>query len=83
MGTDDTLDAAIRAEYSAFGVGADKIVCNPAMLSDFTDIVNSHLSAPATTATIADRLITLRKRGAENGGLPRTQRQFKGRRVGK
>lgn len=83
MGTDDLLDAAIRAEYSAFGIGADKIVCNPQLLSDFTDIVNSHLATPATTATVADRLITLRKRGAEKGGLPRTQRKFNGRRVAK
>lgn len=73
------LDDALRIEYEKFGMGADKILCDPAAFAQFSERVNTRLAAPADEALVKDRLMTLRKRGSAHGGLPRIKRTYFGR----
>lgn len=75
------LDAAIIAEYSRFNTPADQIVSDPALNTRFAEAVNSRLPANcrADRATINKRLLNLRRRGEDNGGLPRLRRGYNGR----
>ena len=76
------LDDTIRDCYMAFGVAADQIVTDPDVAEQFAGFVNSNLTEGRTAfgvATINRRLLTLRKRGEEKGGLPRLERAYFGR----
>lgn len=79
----DRLDSVIVTEYVQFGTPADKIIADPNVSAEFTSRVNSKLSADqrVDTATVNRRLLTLRKRGEEKGGLPRLERRYHGRKV--
>jgi hypothetical protein len=75
------LDSAIVAEYGKFDVPADHLVADPQLAADFRNAVNRHL--PATDqvdqATLGKRLLNLRRRGEDKGGLPRIRRKYNGR----
>lgn len=76
-----SLDSAIVAEYSLYGVPADQIVSNPERAIEFRDRVNRSLTPELQVdqATFNKRLLNLRRRGQANGGLPRLERGFNGR----
>lgn len=71
------LDDVIRAEYPRFDVPADQIVADDSIADAFASRVGSMLPAtiPVDTTTVRRRLLTLRKRGEHNGGLPRLRRR--------
>ena len=75
------LDSVIVTEYVPFDTPADKIVADPEVSAEFTNKVNSHLPAAGRVnpATVNWRLLTLRKRGEDKGGLPRLERRYNGR----
>jgi hypothetical protein len=75
------LDAAIREEYGEFGVPVDKIVSDPAIAAKFAARIQARLKRRESldVAAVNWRLMTLRKRGEANGGLPRLEREFNGR----
>jgi len=77
----DRLDSVIVTEYVEFDTPADKIVADPGVSAEFTGKVNSKLPAVQRVdpATVNWRLLTLRKRGEDNGGLPRLERCYNGR----
>lgn len=68
-----TLDSAIVAEYKSFNVPADQIVADPALAEQFAGIVNRRLppNQRVDVPTVNKRVLNLRRRGEENGGLPR------------
>ena len=75
------LDEAIRQEYRRFNVPVDQIVSDPAIGAEFAAQIQSRLKCrdPLDIAVVNWRLMTLRKRGEANGGLPRLERAFNGR----
>jgi len=75
------LDEAIRDEYRQFNVPVDQVVSNPAISEKFATRVRARLDRRDSldVAAVNWRLMTLRKRGEANGGLPRLQRAFNGR----
>ena len=75
------LDDAIREEYRQFNVPVDQIVSDPAIAGEFATQVQSHLKRRESLdiAAVNWRLMTLRKRGEANDGLPRLERAFNGR----
>lgn len=77
------LDVAIHAVYAQFEEAIDDILVNPLRAIEFADKVRA--SSPVVTACddeeILRRAIALRKRGEDRGGLPRKQRQYRGRRA--
>jgi hypothetical protein len=76
------LDSVIISEYVKLNVPADQIVTDPAIAGDFRKAVNSHLpkERQVDQATLNKRLLNLRRRGEDNGGLPRQKRRYNGRR---
>ncbi len=75
------LDDVIREEYRQFGVAVDKIASDPAVSKEFLARIRSRLGRQESlkVADINWRLMTLRKRGEANGGLPRLERAYNGR----
>ena len=76
-----TLDEAIREAYTQLGVPADQLLLEPELAEQFIDAVNTRLHHPVSADRIKRRLLTLRKRGQGNGGLPRLERSYRGRSV--
>lgn len=69
--------------YSQYFQAADRIIENPDLAKQFCEGVNSRL-APVEHFEVRDLnhvLHNLRKLGEAKGGLPRKQRQYKGRQV--
>ena len=74
------LDEAIRQAYTEIRIGADKLVANSQNRAKLAKRVRELTAVPAMSEDeICDRMISLRKRGADNGGLPRLERAFNGR----
>ena len=76
-----TLDEAIIAEYKRLNTPADQIVSDPEISGRFADAVNGRLPAKnqEDLTAINKRLLNLRRRGEDNGGLPRLCRNYNGR----
>jgi hypothetical protein len=77
----ESLDSVIVSEYPQFNVPADQIVADPELSTKFLGKVNKQLPANqrVDVATFNKRLLNLRRRGEENGGLPRLRRDYNGR----
>jgi hypothetical protein len=69
----DSIRTAICNAYVEFDVPADQIVKNDITARKFVRLVNSKLPAPArlNVTQCNSRLLSLRKKGEQNGGLPR------------
>lgn len=74
-------DDVVRREYAAIDETADQIVTDPSLAESFCQQVNAQLAAELQfdIAELNARLLNLRRRGEENGGLVRKQRRFRGR----
>lgn len=74
---------AIRTEYAKVPESSEKIIESDELTSGFLSKVNKLLpSSQHLSATeLRHMLSNLRKRGEQNGGLVRKQRQFNGRTV--
>ena len=77
----NTVDATIVAVYAKFNVPADQIVLDPTLSKKFGESVNAALpdDQHVTIVQINKRMISLRKKGSDNGGLPRIRREYFGR----
>lgn len=77
----DARDQIICREYAKVPDTADEIVSDPALASEFCGKVNTGLPAEwrVDVATCNKRLLNLRRRGEEKGGLIRKHRRFNGR----
>lgn len=75
------LDDAIMEEYVSFQTPADRLVSNPAVAAAFAAAVNARLKKDQRVdqVTLNKRLLNLRRRGEDNGGLPRLERSYYGR----
>jgi len=75
------LDDVIRAEYRRFGTPVDRLVSDPHLAAEFAKMVKARMPADGEmdVASINWRLMSLRKRGQDNGGLPRLQCSYYGR----
>ena len=80
-----TLDDVICESYVEFKTPVDRIVASPALSKEFASLVNSQFprGERRDVETINWRLMTLRKRGEDKGGLPRLERAYYGREVKK
>ena len=81
MSSELSSDAVICSEYANIPQTADEIVSDPALSTSFLARVNKHLppNRHYDVAGLNKRLLNLRRRGEEKGGLVRKQRQYKGR----
>jgi hypothetical protein len=77
----ERLDQAILQTYVRFDTPADQIVADPDLATSFGQEVNAQLSRAQQVdqATLNKRLLNLRRRGEEKGGLPRLRRDYHGR----
>lgn len=77
----NAVDTAIVTIYVDFNVPADQIVLDPTLSNKFGEAVNAALpnEQAVTVIEINRRMISLRKKGADNGGLPRLRRDYFGR----
>jgi len=80
-GTAMELDRVIVETYVRFDTPADQIVADPDLAGQFGDAVNGRLPREdqVDLATLNKRLLNLRRRGEEKGGLPRLRRDYNGR----
>ncbi len=77
----NTLDRVILEQYVLFDTPADQIVSDPNVSAVFRDAVNQHLGdgEQVDVCQLNKRILSLRKRGEANGGLPRLRRSYSGR----
>lgn len=68
-----SLDHVIRSAYVDQPYAVDRLVQDPALRADFLRRVSNGWPS-AKEDEVFRRLLTLRKRGANNGGLPRKPR---------
>ena len=75
------LDDIIREQYVRFDTPVDSIVGDPSVAEHFTTLVKKAYPSDPDLAVkkVSERLFALRKRGADNGGLPRLRRSYRGR----
>lgn len=75
------LDNVIVDQYRQFNTPADQIVSNPDLAQQFFDAVTKAFEGECELDLVLlnRRLLSLRKRGEENGGLPRLRRAYSGR----
>ncbi|ADB15252.1 hypothetical protein Psta_0565 [Pirellula staleyi DSM 6068] len=83
-GNGGTSDRVICDQYAAVPHTADEIVSDPELSEGFLKLVNQHLppGQQYDAAQLNKRLLNLRRRGEDNGGLIRKQRGFNGRNIG-
>ncbi|MEQ8788690.1 MAG: hypothetical protein RIC55_20435 [Pirellulaceae bacterium] len=77
------LDEAIISAYRKHAVPADQLVADPELNAAFFHSVVAAFDGgeQVDVATVNRRLLNLRRRGEENGGLPRLQRDYRGRKI--
>ena len=75
------LDQAIFDVYLTFPLPPDKIVCTPSASERFATLVNDRLphGQRVDVETVSKRLLNLRRKGQEKGGLPRHWHSCHGR----
>lgn len=75
------LDNVIVDQYRRFNTPADQIVSNPDLAQRFFDAVTEAVEGECEfdLVQLNRRLLSLRKRGEEKGGLPRLRRAYAGR----
>ena len=75
------LDSVIIEQYIRFDTPADQIVSDPEVSHRFQRAVNANLSPEEQVdlPVLNHQILNLRKRGENNGGLPRLRRSYGGR----
>lgn len=75
------LDDVIVQQYVQFDTPADQIVIDPHLSERFREAVNAQLPSDShiTLPALNRRILNLRKRGKDNGGLPWLRRSYHGR----
>jgi hypothetical protein len=77
------LDEAIRTVYLRDNASADDILTSPRVAVEFATKVRTELCQgdDLPDEAILRRLLGLRKLGEDRGGLPRSRREYHGRRT--
>jgi hypothetical protein len=78
----ENLDTAIINEYVHFNTPADQIVTDLGKAKLFWAGVAKRMgtgSDDVDLAALNKKLLNMRRRGEDNGGLPRLRREFRGR----
>jgi hypothetical protein len=75
------IDQIIVEVYSSFPLPPDQIVCTPDASTRFASLVNARRpeNQRLDVERINKRLLNLRRKGQDKGGLPRRWRDFYGR----
>lgn len=75
------LDKAIIKQYLRLDIPVDQILSDPETARQFHQAVNDQIPGDSQVDlfTLNRRLLNLRKRGADKGGLPRLRRSYRGR----
>jgi|GEM_PF-545489 len=75
------VDTVIRQKYEFFDTPVDQIVSDESLAKKFAKLVNAELpdSDKVELTWLKQRLLSLRKRGEDKGGLPRIRRSYFGR----
>ena len=72
-------DGILKEMYLQYDIPCDRLVSNPELLHRFTRDYANRSGNGAEAAQLALYMLYLRKRGEENGGLPRLRRTYNGR----
>ena len=65
--------------YVEYNVPADRLVSNPRLLFRFTSDYATRIGEKVPASDLGQAILNLRKRGEDNGGLPKLRRQYFGR----
>ncbi|MHC4521359.1 MAG: hypothetical protein ACYTAS_22415 [Planctomycetota bacterium] len=72
-------DAVLRQMYIEYDTPCDRLVSNPSILISFARDYANRTGQTAEPAALAHRLLNLRRRGEDAGGLSRLRRRYNGR----
>ncbi len=72
-------DATIREMYREYNIPCDTLVSDQEQLLPFSDDYIHRTGHKVKHTHLAHHLLKLRKRGEDNGGLPRLRRVYNGR----
>jgi len=72
-------DEVIRKMYLEYAIPADRLVSDPDRLVEFTGDYNSRAGDDKVPKLLAHRILNLRRRGEDKGGLRRLRRRYFGR----
>jgi hypothetical protein len=78
------LDSVIVEAYRQFNTPVDQIVADPEIATRFWKAVEQGHGGVLPPGGLADwnrKLMNMRKRGEDKGGLPRIRREYRGRDV--
>ena len=75
------LEQLVIETYKEFDVPADRIIADPAVGSSFANLLKSKRpdAEELETSELNKLILRLRKRGEDNGGLPRLRNAYNGR----
>jgi hypothetical protein len=65
--------------YLEYDIPADRLVSNPTILQGFAQDYSVRIGKDVEPANLSHHLLNLRRRGKDNGGLPRLRRSYFGR----
>jgi len=72
-------DAVLRQMYLEYDTPCDSLVSNPNSLQQFTQDYARRTRDTVDAADLSHRILYLRKRGEDKGGLPKIRRRYNGR----
>ena len=72
-------DQILVQMYVGHNIPCDRLVSNPEMLTRFTDEYVAFTGDRVSPSAVGHRLLNLRRRGEDKGGLPRLRRSYNGR----
>jgi hypothetical protein len=72
-------DDILRQMYIEYNTPCDRLVSDPAVLQAFAEDYAQRTGQQVEAARVSHRLLTLRKLGQANGGLPGLRRTYNGR----
>ena len=72
-------DELLVGMYVEYGIFCDRLVSNPDKLRRFAIDYMRRAGDSVTEAELGQHMLNLRRRGQDNGGLPRLSRRYNGR----
>lgn len=75
------FDSVIRGVYSILGIPADRLLSESGAWDEFVRLIAAQhpMQSNLDEDLIKHRILALRKKGADKGGLPRLKRAYHGR----
>jgi len=69
----------LKHMYVEYDITCDELVSNPDTLKIFVQDYSGRIGKDVKPSKLSHHLLNLRRRGEDNGGLPRLRRRFFGR----